>query len=99
MPCNTRITITLEMGENIDLDCMTKALQTIYGKGVVLDKQTKRIEWYSGSFSDGKLTMRNSVDAETIKRNYTAELIKAKAARFGWNVQKTSETQFTLVKR
>lgn len=98
MPCNTITQVRLEL-QNANIDLLKKALEGL-GKLPVKDGE-KRLYWQGGNYNKdtGKLTVLDQKFGETVKRAYSAEIVKAQAKRFGWQVKQTSEFKYQIIKR
>ena len=73
---------------------VVKGVVTFYGHGV------------NGKFIDGKLRVEaydsqavENFDVNAVKREYSTQLVKSAAKRFGWNAQQKSATKFVVQKR
>jgi len=99
MPCDTITQVSLEL-TNANLDLLKKAIEEITGCTARQYKETS-LEWARGSYDKrrGLLSCRDTVEAENIKRQYAAETVKAKAARFGWQVKKVDQFKYQVIKR
>lgn len=111
MPCNRRYFIGVDLMVS-DREILSKAIVDAGGRVIETDKLgalTFEIPGHYGPLSltkDGKLhgnyyTWEKPADiANTLKRAYTAQVIKTAGQRFGWQVQASPDKrQLTLGKR
>lgn len=104
MPCNTRITVTVELGLKTDSALLLKALQAQFGAvdhNIAVPDVAKRwFRFYSGSYpvtiDAGKL--KSTMDqgqlekvAGLVKQSYAVEAMRASAKRFGWAMQEEKQ--------
>ena len=102
MPCDQIRITTVEL-EGADLDTMQRALQGLgytvshYGQGLSFQKGFNSAGTYDGhAFS----FTRGALDVNTLKRAYSAEVVRTSATRFGWKVtEKTPNRQFIVERR
>lgn len=113
MPCNEIRTTTVAL-ERADRDLLTKALQSDKWQ-VLADGDLLRFMRYdlatgtvSGQYDGHSLILRTqsglSAKAEaevinSIKRAYSAQVVAAATARFGWRLQSTDNRRFVVQRR
>ena len=98
MPCNTMTRVKLELN-NANLELLKKALEVL---GYRVYEQTEQVlRWVGGRYdkTSGKLIIDDEKTGNAIRRGYTAELVKKQATRFGWQIKKTGENKFAIIKR
>lgn len=103
MPCDQQRTTVVDIAK-LDLPLLPGALQALGYKTILNGEEV--IFWKEGSprhrYADGKITFSGNV-AETmreewtgkIKQAYSGEVVKATAARFGWELKKNPLKEFT----
>lgn len=98
MPCYTVTKVTLELN-NANLDLLTKAVMK-HTKSTIRSIDNG-IAWLEGSYdkTTGKLVVRSEELGKLIKREYSGEIVKAQAKRFGWTVKETSDFKYQIIKR
>lgn len=103
MPCYSRINTTVEFGPSTDAALLAAALKglgytvTQIGKSLSFAKYEGDV--ITGTYANGRMTVSGSVDQNAMKRAYSAEVVKAAAKRFGWQVKQTNEVQFQVTRR
>lgn len=113
MPCNEVRTTSVAL-ERADRDLLTRALQSDKWQ-VLADGDLLRFTRYdiatgyvSGQYDGHNLLLRTqaglSAKAEaevinSIKRSYSAQVVSAATARFGWRVQSTDNRRFVVQRR
>jgi hypothetical protein len=90
--------VKLEL-KDASLDLLKKALESLGYR--VYDQTEQELKWIGGRYNkaDGKLTISDVTTGNAIRRGYTAELVKKQATRFGWQIKKTGENKFAIIKR
>ena len=83
MPCNTIQTSTVDIGK-LDPVLANAALAKL---GV------------DGTYSNGKLITRGSVDVAEFKQAYSAQVVTSQAKKFGWNLKEVAPNKFEVMKR
>jgi hypothetical protein len=104
MPCYSRETSTVEFGEGTDVKLLAAALKQL---GYTVNQFGQRItfanyaESVTGTFAGGKMTIQSPgpIDQNTLKRAYSAEVVKSAAQRFGWTAKQTGAQQFQVSRR
>lgn len=103
MPCNTITTVKLEL-KNVDLELMRKALiglgkspHVLYNTRLVWTGKGRVTESYDKT--TGQLTVRDETTGGLVKRAYSEQVLLRNAARYGWQVKKTADNQYTMVRR
>jgi len=103
MPCYTVQTVTVDAGK-MDLDIATKALAAM---GLQAVRQTlsgvEILRHAAGSYNrtTGEATWRGQDRTAEFKRHYSAQVVKAQAARFGWTLRQSKDNpwQYEVTKR
>lgn len=98
MPCYTMTRVTLELN-NANIDLLTKAVLK-HTKSTVRSFESG-IAWMEGSYdkTTGKLVVKSDELGKLIKREYSGEIVKEQAKRFGWTVKETSAFKYQIIKR
>lgn len=98
MPCDTISTVSIEL-KNANLDILKKVIEKL---GYTARQNSVGISWGYGRYSynqnTGQLTVEYESEVVQIKRSYAAEMVKAKASRFGWRVRQVGEYKFQIQK-
>lgn len=96
MPCDSITQVSIEL-KNANLDTLKKALESL-GHSVYQDNIELR--WRDGSYNKQteQLLTRTESQAVEIKRTYAAEMVKAKASRFGWRIKQVSQYKYQIQK-
>lgn len=105
MPCDQRITNTVEFKAGTDPDLLRAALEAAgyrvydyYGGIGFTHNQNYNL---GGKFKDGVFTVTEGTDTNAIKRQYSIASVKATAKKFGWTVKqdKNNPLRMQVVKR
>lgn len=98
MPCFTITTIELQL-RDANLELLKNAIKEVTGKDATI--YNAAMLWDGGQYQkiSGRLVVRDEKTGQNIKRAYSAELVKAQAKRFGWQVKKTDEYKYQIIKR
>lgn len=104
MPCFTQQTSVVQFSANTDLALLKKALE---GLGFTVREIQGGLSFnrasmgQSGTFVNGEMRVTSSMqeDMNVFKRAYSAEVVKAASARFGWQVKKTAANKFQVTRR
>ena len=98
MPCDSVITVSLEL-KGADLDLLKKALEATGER--VYGATKDQISWYGGEYDrrTGVIKVKNEASGKLIKKAYSAEIVKAQAKRFGWQLKETSAFTYEITKR
>lgn len=107
MPCDTISTMGIDLGK-VDPELLFKALQAL-NLSPVKYEQMGRITWDNGYYDlqTKQATIRTSamqgegsVESVTasIKRAYSAEVVKATAKKYGWQLKQTAEFKYQVIK-
>lgn len=107
MPCNTRITQTVELNVKTDAKVLAKALADTFGQ-IETYAEGKRFRFSAQGatvvLADGVL-QSNSLSAaslgavaDQVKQSYAVAAMQAASKRFGWAMQETSQKQ-TVTRR
>lgn len=108
MPCDSRITSSVEWTDNTDPKLLAAALKSLgFIVGVVgtavrfSNPETSVTGTYDGRKKMMTLSGLNdeSLDLNPIKRAYSAQVIQSAAKRFGWQVKQTDDTKFQITRR
>jgi len=99
MPCYTITTVKLVL-TNANLDLLKKALE---GIGYTAVKYGDKLFWKNGSYDKTKGTLSlvkgTEEQGNVIRRAYSTEVLKKNAAKFGWQLKKTQDNKYQLLKR
>lgn len=103
MPCYTVQTVTVDAGK-MDLDLALKALAAMGLSGTVQTLSgVTVIRHYAGTYNrtTGEATWRGQDRTAEFKRHYSAQVVKAQAARFGWTLRQSKDNpwQYEVTKR
>lgn len=104
MPCDTIQTVGVDLGK-VDPGLLTLALTEL---GLNPQKNGNRITFYGGSYdtttktatlSSSRMAGTNAEELTAkIKRAYSAEVVKATAKRYGWQIKETEPYKFQVIK-
>jgi nitrate reductase beta subunit len=99
MPCYSITQVQLLL-EKANVDLLKKALEGLGYLGLHKDGE-KRLYWNGGMYNkdSGKLTVREDNRVSEIKKAYSAEVVKAQAKRFGWQLKETGQYKYQIIKR
>ena len=108
MPCDSRITSSVEWTGNTDVKLLAEAMKSLgYIVGAVgtalrfHNPETGVVGTYDGrkSLMTMNTTRDQVVDMNELKRAYSAQVVKAAAKRFGWQVKQTGEQTYEVNRR
>jgi len=108
MPCNTVTTTKIQWSQQTDTDLLRKALiQLGYQVMLVNGVMTATKAVYFGAVIryypvDHRMEINTRADTtpDQVKRAYSAQVVKAAAGRFGWQLQETQPgRQFKAARR
>lgn len=99
MPCYTMQTMEVQFGANTSASALMLAL-----KGLHLGPRLNNDVIYFGSdewinVNTGAAQISAVRDVRTIKRAYSAELVKQQAKKYGWQLKETAPYEFQVTKR
>lgn len=99
MPCWTITEVKLKL-DNPNIDLLKKAIKAVIGIDSILEIKSS-LSWQGGNYKKetGILTTRNEAQGREIKRAYSAELVKAQAKRFGWQIKEVEKYKYQITKR
>lgn len=104
MPCWTIQESRAEFGATTDRSLFAKAMESLGYRTRTVDG----VVHFSSEAkqSGGRLELNGTLvmqggdqEVNPFKRAYSAEVVKAASARFGWKVQQKSETEFQVTRR
>lgn len=99
MPCFTVQTVTVDAGK-MDLGLAAKALAAM---NLPATLQGETLRHYAGTYNRalGTATWRGQDRTAEFKRHYSAQVVKAQAARFGWTLRQSKDNpwQYEAIKR
>lgn len=105
MPCNTRITNTVELNQKTDAKLMAKALAKRFQGSRVVDAERGRFQFSSEGATvylvDGQLQSQSlseqslGVVAGKVKQAYAEQALLAASQRFGWAAKEQATTNVT----
>jgi hypothetical protein len=100
MPCDQRITNTVEFKEGTDPELLKAALEAAgfrtydYLGGIGFTHNTDyRL---GGKFNKGVFTVTEGTDTNAIKRQYSIASVKATAKKFGWTVKQDQKNPLKM---
>lgn len=100
MPCYTQQTSVVQFGAQTDRALLQRALE---GLGFIVRKTERGLSFQKagqdGSFENGALTVNGTVEVNAFKRAYSAEVVRAAGARFGWQVKQSAPSTFQVTRR
>jgi len=100
MPCNTRQTSVIQWNANTDVVLLQLALQAEGFSAVKVEDGLRFEAGYTrGWFRDGTMRIEGVIDENSLKRAYSAQVVKSAAKRFGWAVQQRSAQEFQVTRR
>lgn len=100
MPCDQRITNTVEFKDGTDPDMMRGALEDAgfrvysYMGGIGFTHATDYK--LGGNFKEGLFTYTEGTDVNAIKRAYSVRSVKATANKFGWTIKQDAKNPLKL---
>lgn len=104
MPCDSLRLNSVDLSAlgRIDPNLLVLAFQAL-GLGGRLSADKSRIDLNNGSytFATGKLDTyaRWNHSLDEVKQAYSAEVVKATAKRFGWQLKEVSQFKYQVIKR
>ena len=100
MPCYSITTVSLVL-LNADLTALEKAVRKHIQYPNNMNSFDGGLVWNGGSYDKetGRLEVNSEKEGQLIKREYSAELVRMQAKRFGWSIKETSEFKFQIIKR
>jgi hypothetical protein len=106
MPCDTIQTMTVQLNL-ADMDLLFAALlelskrQTGFTFGTPQRDGTRIDFGWNQSFNKatGEIRVRDAKQVALIKQAYSAQIVKAQAKRYGWQLKETAPFQYNITKR
>ena len=95
MPCDTIQTAGIELGK-VDPALMSATLSDLNAKGIRVWQASDK-KWNVGVTNGGKWTLESAT--AQVKQAYSHQVVLSQAKKYGWQVTKTSENQYRVVRR
>lgn len=105
MPCNTISRYSVEL-TNRNPAILRRALEAM---GFTVTQNGDRLQfngtnretgqYHSGSYANGKLSYTGELNTNTVKQSYAAQVLEAKAKKYGWCLKKTGAYTYNVTKR
>jgi hypothetical protein len=104
MPCDSIRTISVDLSAvgKISPELLMAALRATGETRVFAATKTLIRFGYDGEWIDtetGKSNLSSYRNADALKQAYGAEVVKAKAKQYGWQLKETEQFKYQIVKR
>lgn len=105
MPCFTMSIIKVDLeGRNpvllkSALEAMGYTVQLVDGKLSFRGRSNETGRYEQGTYIAGQLKASATLDIQEVKQSYAASVLKKNAAKYGWELKKTSKYNYQIQKK
>jgi len=104
MPCDTISTNTVDLSSlgKLSPELVLAALKALGHTNARIDAGSKRVSFGRGEYIDtatGQSQLARNMDANEIKRAYSAQVIQYQAKKNGWTLKQTGPFDYVAMKQ